>query len=30
MIKGGTYLHGRIKIYVQDPIEMKKDDDKSS
>ena len=25
--KQGTYLHRWIKIYVQDPIVMKKDDD---
>lgn len=26
----GTYLHREIKIYVQDPIKMKKDDDNKS
>ena len=28
--KQGTYLHRRIKIYVTDPIVMKKDDDNRS
>ena len=29
MINRGKYLHRRIKIYVQDPIVMKKDDNRS-
>ena len=29
-VEQGTYLHRRIKIYVQDPIVMKNDDDNRS
>ena len=29
-VEQGTYLHKRIKISVQDPIVMKKDDDNRS
>ena len=29
-VEKGTYLHRRIKIYVQDPIGKEKDDDNGS